>query len=175
MNKENMKKNIQKLIEFHLQYALSSYKLASRAVALGWDGFHRWFQIESSDANVHTRRMLNFLAGFNISYDIPSVNNTNDYNNLDAIGMTKAIKQIKEDGLNLCNEIYNDSLQNNDLVTARFTDWYVHDFFAEIDFANRIINKLKNGSDTYDLNAELLTKEEPDNVSVVQPFSRWGE
>ncbi len=164
--------NLDRFIEWHLQYELMAFRLSNRAEEIGYPGFGHFYRVEAADALVHTRRIMNFMAYRDYSYHINSISPQTDVKEMGLIDLLKVLLQIKKDGLALTEELAKEAHDTQNYLIAKFFDWYLIDFFEEIDHHRTWIDYMEaNENNIYKVERLAEKAEEPDTLEVIKPFN----
>ncbi|WP_342252441.1 ferritin-like domain-containing protein [Spiroplasma endosymbiont of Amphibalanus improvisus] len=169
--KKEIVKDLNKFLDVHSEYLYKSYALSIRAHELGFNGFYKFFQIEAADAIVHTRRIMNYMQTSNVSYTLQNVKMNYNYEAKTIQELVEALIKIKTNFLNLTNILSSNAHALQDHLTVRFYEWFLKDFYEEIDYENDILDwiKMSNGN-LFGVDKKVGEAAEPNTPVVIDPF-----
>lgn len=164
-------KDLQKFLDEHLKMQMIALNLSAEADRLGYPGFSHFFQVQAQDELLHIRRISNFILDRDGSYQFNSA--SVDYKKLNSVKeLMQEYQTHRQYFSDLTDELANSAKKNNDLVTHKFYDWFIIDFYEELAEIKDIIDwiSMSNGN-YYKLDRKMLKREEPNTESVIDPFS----
>ncbi|QBQ07475.1 ferritin [Spiroplasma gladiatoris] len=163
--------NLQQYIEEHAKMQFICYNLSQNCSDLGYPGFTHFFQVQAQDEFVHQRRIMNYMSDRNIRFIAPNVQVENK-SHADIVEILKAYVEYRTHFANLTDEFSKNAKEVNDYTTFKFYEWFAIDFYEEISETNDLIDwfNMKN-SNHYEIDKKALERENPDTLSVVDPFA----
>lgn len=171
-SKQQTTKDLNLFITWHINYQLIAFKLANRSQELGYPGFETFYHTEAADALAHTRRILNYMSYRSYSYKIQNLEYENSFEKLDLIGLFEKLLEVKKAGLELTNILAKQTTERGDNLTRKFLDWFLIDFFEEIDDHQTLIDYMKaNKNNIYKVERIVEKSTEPNIKEVIKPFN----
>lgn len=169
---ETTQKNLNEFISWHIGYQLKSLMLADRANNIGMTGFAHMYHMESADAQVHTRRIMNYMMMTDTSYEVNAPSVKNNFQNQDILQLLGSLIAIKKEGLALTNKLAAIAHQTGDFATFRFYEWYLIDFTQEIDEQQQIFDYMEQHPTSIPrMDQQAEKRSEPDTEVVRKPFT----
>ncbi len=173
--KDTIQKDLNTFIKHHIHYQLAAFALSNRANHIGFSGFGHFYQVESADAFVHTRRIMNYMMMTDVQYHVVTPDLTKEiahYNTLDIVALMEVLLDIKINLLNLTNKLSDNARKAMDYGTARFYEWYLIDLTQEIDYNRDLRDYMKyDKTQIVNLERKFHDREEPDVNTVQKPFT----
>lgn len=148
------------------------YNLSSAAEKLGFPGFSYYFQVQAQDEVLHQRWIMNFLSDRDGHYEVNNI--VEEYHDIKSITELMETHQTKRAYFSdLTNKLAHHAQEVGDLVTYKFYDWFVIDFYEELSAIKDIIDWIKMSNNSYyNIDYKMGVKEEPDTLSFIDPFSQ---
>ncbi|WP_425380404.1 ferritin [Spiroplasma endosymbiont of Stenodema calcarata] len=168
---KDIEKDLQHYIDEHLKMQFFCYNLSSAAEQLGFPGFSHYFQVQAQDEVLHQRRIMNFMADRDGHYQVKNI--VEEYQPIKSIIELITTYQTKRAYFaDLTNKLAHHAQEVGDLVTYKFYDWFIIDFYEELAEIKDIIDWIKMSNNSYyKLDHKMALKEEPDTLTVIDPFS----
>lgn len=166
-----IQKDLQTYLDEHLKMELIAFNLSAECSKIGYPGFSHFFQVQAQDELLHKRRIANFILTHEGTYQLKAV--SVNYKQF------KSIKEIMEEYYihrkyfsDLTTKLANNAKNNNDLITYKFYDWFIIDFYEELGEIKDIIDwiDMSNGNH-YKLDRKMLKRAEPNTQLVIDPFT----
>ncbi len=170
---QNSNNDLQEYLTEHIKMQLQCFNLSDEANRLGFPGFEHYFKVQAQDEILHQRRIINFIADCDGTYCINNIKIDNENKQCDSLLMLmKHYQKYRQYFSNLTTKLANNAKEQHDLVTYKFYDWFIIDFYEELAEIKDIIDWIKMANNSYyDLDFKLGTREEPDTLLVIDPFS----
>ncbi|WP_381415463.1 ferritin-like domain-containing protein [Spiroplasma endosymbiont of Anurida maritima] len=158
-------------LEKHLEMQIYCSNLAMNLDELKLSGMSHFFQLQSHDEALHQRRITNYLLqnseqiyrkGIEFSFSKKKTG-------LDCL---EEYLEKRTEFLKLTNELCESAMKNQDHLTYNFYNWFLQDYYEEIDEINTFIDKIYLDEKNYFNVNEMMGKREDVAVSpVVTPFA----
>ncbi|KAF0850731.1 ferritin-like domain-containing protein [Spiroplasma poulsonii] len=170
---QNSNNDLQEYLTEHITMQLQCFNLSAEANRLGYPGFAHYFKVQAQDEILHQRWIINFIADCDGTYCVDNIKVNNDNKKCDSLLMLmEHYQKHRQHFSNLTTKLANNAKAQNDLVTYKFYDWFIIDFYEELAEIKDIIDWIKMANHNYyDLDSKLGTREEPDTLLVIDPFS----
>ncbi|WHQ36745.1 ferritin [Spiroplasma sp. SV19] len=168
---KDIEKDLQQYIDEHLKMQFFCYNLSSAAEKLGFPGFSHYFQVQAQDEVLHQRRIMNFMSDRDGHYQVKNI--VEEYHDIKNITELMETYQTKRAYFaDLTNKLAHHAQEVGDLVTYKFYDWFMIDFYEELAEIKDIIDWIKMSNNSYyKIDHKMGAKEEPDTLTVIDPFS----
>ncbi|UZQ31162.1 MAG: ferritin [Spiroplasma phoeniceum] len=168
---KNIEKDLQHYIDEHIKMQLFCYNLSSAADNLGFPGFRHYFQVQAQDEVLHQRRIINFILDREGYYQIKNI--AEEYKDIkNIIELMETYQTKRAYFAELTNKLAQQANTLGDLVTYKFYDWFIIDFYEELAEVKDIIEWIKMSNNSYyKIDRKMGEKEEPDTLTVIDPFS----
>ncbi|PWF94852.1 Ferritin-like domain protein [Spiroplasma poulsonii] len=114
---------------------------------------------------------MNFVLDRDGHYEVKNI--TEEYHNVKNITELMETYQTKRAYFaDLTNKLAHHAQEVVDLVTYKFYDWFIIDFYEELAEIKDIIDWIKMSDNSYyNIDDKMGAKEEPDTLAVIDPFS----
>jgi ferritin len=167
----DIEKDLQHYIDEHIKMQFFCYNLSSAADKLGFPGFSHYFQVQAQDEVLHQRRIMNFVLDRDGYYQIKNI--AEEYKDIkNIIELMETYQTKRAYFAELTNKLAQHANTVGDLVTYKFYDWFIIDFYEELAEVKDIIEWIKMSNNSYyKIDRKMGEKEEPDTLTVIDPFS----
>ena len=168
---KEIQKDLQEYLDEHAKMQFICYNLSTNADRLGYPGFAHYYQVQAQDEVLHQRRIMNFMMDRDGTFEMTKVE--------PVFKELKSIKEVVEEYAHhrkhfaeITNHFAAKSRELGDLVTNKFYDWFIIDFYEELAEVKDILDwiNMSNGN-YYKLDRKMGKREEPDTKTVIDPFS----
>ncbi|WP_342224419.1 ferritin-like domain-containing protein [Spiroplasma endosymbiont of Asaphidion curtum] len=162
---------LNKYADDHNKLQLDCYVMSSVSNTLGFPGASTWFQIQAQDEVLHTRKIYNYLIGRD---EILIVNpiQPEEHNEKSLLELMEKYLNYKLQFIEKTNTLIAACQETKDFLTIKFLDWFLIDFYEEIELAKTYIDKIKmSNNNYYGIDKYLSKREEPDTLKVIVPYS----
>ncbi|APE74376.1 ferritin [Spiroplasma citri] len=168
---KDIEKDLQHYIDEHIKMQFFCYNLSSAADKLGFPGFSHYFQVQAQDEVLHQRRIMNFVLDRDGHYQIKNI--AEEYKDIkNIIELMETYQTKRAYFAELTNKLAQHANNVGDLVTYKFYDWFIIDFYEELAEVKDIIEWIKmSNNNYYEIDRKMGTKKEPDTLTVINPFS----
>lgn len=155
----------------HTALQLDCYSMASTADQLGFPGASYWFLVQAQDEVLHTRKIYNYLIGRDQKLDV-KVNQTKNGQEKSLLELIKNYKKYKEDFIQKTYNLIDEAKKVQDYLTTKFLDWFLIDFYEEIEQAKDYIDMINmSNGDLYSFDKRLSKRKEPDTLAVIPAYT----
>lgn len=168
---KEIEKDLQEYLNEHAKMQQICFNLSANADRIGYPGFSHYYQVQGQDEILHQRRIMNYIMDRDGHFELTKVDV--EYKTINSLKeIVEEYKVHREHFATLTNKLAKNAYEAGDLVTYKFYDWFIIDFYEELAEVKDILDWINmSNKDYYDLDRKMLKREEPDTLMVIDPFS----